>query len=126
MDANSPRFDDPDLTLDWLVGDHRHRLLRKGDQDPETDPTVWPEDGDSGGRLRRETQDVAEIQIQGDQAAPLQPTNLIDHFIGTALQLFITDSLDVVARIEEDLAGPNPEVLVKLDVHEAGPTGIST
>ncbi len=126
MDPDPPRLDDPNLALDRSTGKHQDKLAREGSQGADTDPSARPEDGNTSGWLRRKPQDVAEIQVQGDQTASLQATDLIEHFIGTSLKLLIADSLDVVASVEEDLASADTEVLVKLDVHAAGPTWIST
>ena len=73
----------------------------------------------SGSSMRRESQNVGEIKIQRDQAAPLGSADLKQVFIIGAGEPLLRDGLHLMAARDDQFRGAGTEVLVEFEFHAA-------
>lgn len=126
MDPDSARLDDPRLPLNRVNRDHPHRVSGKGRESLPTHVPARPKNNDACSGPRRKSENVAEIQIQGNEATLLHSAHVVNGVIRSSLEILASDSLCIVTCTDEDLEGSGPKILVKLELHGRWPVGIST
>ncbi len=66
--------------------------------------------------LRREIQDLGEVQIQCDETAPFGSADLDQNGIFPAAEPLLTDKADVVTGVMKDSCDARSEVFIQLDL----------
>ncbi len=120
MHAERARLDDPGAPPNGFRDENLHlrqaqrRILRK------------TQDGDSGGLVRRESQNIGKVDVKSQKASVLaeQTSNRVSSL--ARLSSFLQDRLGVMTCFEKKVDCPGTQVLVQFPFHAALLPGKST
>ncbi len=101
------------------MGQGRDELFDKLIEETRGHPARRGQNHDTGGPIRREAQDMREIQIQRDQDPTLCSANPEKIFIARAVEPLRTDGGDIVAGIFQTPGAASAEIFVQLESHAA-------
>lgn len=129
VNADSIYFYNPQVLLDGHLGGGPEKLANHTLQQLGGWISREPNDNDPAALIRRKTEDIGKIQVQGDQAASFSTANLIKVLIGTSLQVLFADCLNIIPCSAEDLLDSGAEILIQFELHTrqgGGHTALAT
>ena len=84
------------------------------------------QDDDSCALFRRESQNVSEVTIEGNQHSAFGGADLEQLLVGNAAQILLADRHHIVTVCFEQLSATAPDILVELELHAARSVGTGT
>jgi len=84
------------------------------------------QDDDSCALFRRESQNVSEVMIEGNQHSAFDGTDLEQLLVGNAAQILLADRHHIVTGRFKQLPATAPDILVELELHAARSLGTGT
>ncbi len=117
MYPDSSELNDPKTPADIFLLEGCYQLFGEVGQGIDQHFPGRTQYHDTGCRFRRETQDVAEVEIERDEASLFPSTNVIYRFVGYAVKFLIMDGQNIVTRLAQNPGNTQPEILVELEFH---------
>jgi len=126
MNADTPRFDDPQLTVRGPRFRKREKVLQSGNKGSGCRTRIQVQDHDPGTRLRRKPQDLTEVAIEGDKGPSLGAAYVEEALVSGASEVLAMHRRHVVAVGLEHLRATTADILVQFELHATRPTGTGT
>jgi len=126
VDADPAKFDDPKFPFDRLLLQGRYKCPYERVKVRVRGARREPEDGNPGIVTRHENKRVGEIEVEGDKAATFLAAAFDQVAVLRAGQRLLENRADIMSRRSEDFRAAVAEVLIELELHAAGSSGIST
>ena len=99
---------------------HDKEVLQPCDDSVQTCCRSNIQHNDSRAFLGRESRDLAEITIEGDESSRLSRANLEQPFVTDSVQMLIPYGHHIMSGCREKLQATAADVLVKLELHATG------
>lgn len=78
---------------------------------------LHPQYGDSGSIPRRKAQNVREIEVQRNEAAPFADTSLKNSRIAGSAQSLLRNGVDVMSITRQEVRPTRSKILIELQFH---------
>lgn len=99
MNPDSPEFDNPKASADIFLLETRQQLSGEGDQRTDKRLPGRTQHDNACRRFRREAQNVAEIEIERDEASLFPSADIVNRLIGHAVKFLIVNGQSIMTGL---------------------------
>lgn len=99
MNPDSSEFDNPKASADIFLLEARHQLSGEGGQRADKRLPGRTQHDNACRRFRRETQNVAEVEIERDEASLFPSADIINRLIGYAVKFLIVNGQSIMTGL---------------------------
>jgi len=126
VDTDAAGFNHPETPDQRPVAKRAQERVNQRFENRKSRVSWQAEDHDASTSVRRESGYVAEVNIQGDEAASFPAADLEQLSVRAAAELLAADGGYIVSCGEEELLCAGSEVLVELELHRPEPAPMGT
>ncbi len=98
MNPDSPEFDDPKASADIFLLEACHQLSGEGDQHTGQRLPGRTQHDNACRWFRREAQNVAEVEIERDEASLFPSADIVNRLVGYAVKFLIVNGQSIMTR----------------------------
>lgn len=99
MNPDSSEFDNPKVSADIFLLEARHQLSGEGDQYTDQRLPGRTQHDNARRRFRREAQNVAEVEIERDEASLFPSADIVNRLIGYAVKFLIMNGQGIMTGL---------------------------
>ena len=99
MNPDSLEFYDPKMSADIFLLETRRQLFGEGNQHADQRLPGRAQHNNAGRWFRREAQDVAEVEIERDEASLFPSADIVNRLIGYAVKFLIVNGQSIMTGL---------------------------